>query len=169
MCLKDVYGYRKNWSPVEKSKKVWRQDVEVKDLKDRCRRQSIAARNGWDSWALQRNNDAGEEMTIYLEEQGYTLTFAFCLQQEKGTPHASLDPTTSEEQLKYTLRSQSLGPSMPQHCNCTNQKDEPVNLHIISHSTLHYYTYYKNLKDKLVNLHVISHSTLHSQLEGGTC
>ena len=39
------------------------------------------------------------------------------LQQEKGTPHASLDPTDADEQLKYIFLSQSCGPSMPQHSN----------------------------------------------------
>ena len=37
------------------------------------------------------------------------------LQQEKGTPHASLDPTDADEQLKYMFLSQSWGPSIPQH------------------------------------------------------
>ena len=39
------------------------------------------------------------------------------LQQEKGTPHASLDPTDADEQLKYIFLSQSCGPSIPQHSN----------------------------------------------------
>ena len=37
------------------------------------------------------------------------------LQQENGTPQASLDPTDADEQLKYIFLSQSCGPSIPQH------------------------------------------------------
>ena len=45
----------------------------------------------------------------------FGLTFGLGLQQENGTPQASLEPTASDEQLKYTFLSQSLGPWIPQH------------------------------------------------------
>lgn len=65
-----------------------------------------------------RTPDASVFLSPLIKFQFTLLTLGSRLQQLKGTPQASLEPISLDEQLKQLFLSQSFGPSIPQHCNC---------------------------------------------------